>query len=102
MLALTEITGKSICGSDATGSAKNPAMPASATPAVSSTVPIGRTTKGRDRFIGNVRAQDFGVRPWRALASSCRAPRLVGGRRIGVVGKCQARGATTEAIEREV
>ena len=56
MLALTEITGKSICGSDATGSAKNPAMPASATPAVSSTVPIGRTTKGRDRFIGNLRA----------------------------------------------
>ena len=37
-LALTEITGKSTCGSDETGSTKKPAMPASATPTVSSTV----------------------------------------------------------------
>jgi len=51
MFALTEITGRSICGSDATGSTKKPAMPTSATPAVSNTVPIGRRTKGRDKFM---------------------------------------------------
>ena len=50
ILALTEITGKSTCGSGETGSAKKPAMPASATPTVSSTVPIGRRTNGSERF----------------------------------------------------
>src|SRR5690242_12700868 len=49
--ALTEIVGKSTCGSGETGSTKNPAIPASATPIVSSTVPIGRLTKGCERFI---------------------------------------------------
>ncbi len=51
MLALTEITGRSIAGNDATGSTKNAAIPASATPAVSNAVPIGRTTNGRDKFM---------------------------------------------------
>src|SRR6185437_2672020 len=51
MFALTEMTGRSTCGSEATGSAKNAPMPASAMPAVSSTVPIGRITNGRDRLM---------------------------------------------------
>jgi len=49
-LALTEITGKSTCGSGETGNTKNAPMPASATPTVSSTVAIGRRTKGAERF----------------------------------------------------
>jgi hypothetical protein len=47
----TEITGKSTCGNGATGNTKKPPIPASATPMVSSTVPIGRLTKGAERFI---------------------------------------------------
>ena len=50
-LALTQITGKSTCGSGATGSTKKAAMPASARPMVSSTVATGRRTKGWERFI---------------------------------------------------
>src|SRR4051795_8047709 len=50
MLAETEITGKSTCGSGATGSTKNAAMPASAIQMVSRTVATGRRTKGAERF----------------------------------------------------
>jgi hypothetical protein len=49
-VAETEITGKSTCGSEATGSLKKDAMPASAIHAVSSTVPTGRRTTGPERF----------------------------------------------------
>ena len=48
--ALTEMVGKSTCGKGETGSTKKAPMPASATPIVSSTVPIGRRTKGCERF----------------------------------------------------
>ena len=50
-LAVTEMVGKSTCGSGDTGSTKNAAMPASATPIVSSVVATGCSTKGFDRFI---------------------------------------------------
>ena len=49
-VALTEITGKSTDGRGETGNAKNPPMPASATPAVSSTVATGRRMKGSEIF----------------------------------------------------
>ena len=49
-LADTLIVGKSTCGNGATGSEKKPAIPASARPAVSRTVAIGRRMKGADRF----------------------------------------------------
>src|SRR4051812_4732998 len=50
-LALTEITGKSTCGSGATASMKKAAIPARPMPIVSSTVATGRLTKGDERFI---------------------------------------------------
>ena len=49
-LALTEMTGKSTCGSGDTGSTMKPAMPASARPMVSSTVATGRRMNGSERF----------------------------------------------------
>src|ERR1700712_1252978 len=49
-LAETLIVGKSTWGRGATASEKNPAIPASATPIVSRTVPTGRLIKGADRF----------------------------------------------------
>ena len=50
MLALTLMTGKSTVGKRAMGSMKNAPMPASAMPSVSSTVAMGRSMNGRDRF----------------------------------------------------
>ena len=49
--ALTEMVGKSTCGSGDTGSNRNAAMPASATPMVSSAVATGRAMKVADRFM---------------------------------------------------
>src|SRR4051812_5603109 len=70
--AETEITGKSTCGSEATGSRKKAAMPASAIQIVSSTVPTGRRTKGEDRFM---------PRP-RSLAAAGRAALAHRGRQV--------------------
>src|SRR5690348_285195 len=98
MFALTEMIGRSICGSDATGSTKNAAMPASATPAVRRTVPIGRTTNGRERFmpIGRERCRSrLAALPglgWRWLQRS----------RIVFLGDPPPRAAATEAVEREI
>ena len=49
--ALTEMVGKSTCGSGDTGSRRNAAIPANATPMVSSAVATGRAMKVADRFI---------------------------------------------------
>src|SRR5207244_8034506 len=49
--ACTEIVGKSICGSGATGKFAYPRTPASAIAAVSSVVATGRTMKVDERFI---------------------------------------------------
>ena len=69
-VALTEIVGKSTCGNGDTGSTKKPAIPASATPIVSRTVPIGRLTKGCERFMRPARVAPASAprppgRPWR-------------------------------------
>ena len=53
--AWTEMVGKSTCGSGETGRFKKAAIPASATPMVSRMVPIGRRTKGAERFIAPAR-----------------------------------------------
>jgi hypothetical protein len=50
--ALTEITGKSTCGSGDTGRTKKAPMPARARPMVNRTVATGRRTKGSERFMG--------------------------------------------------
>src|ERR1041385_5134260 len=49
-LALTEITGKSTCGSGDTGSCVNATAPARISPAARRVVATGRATKGSDRF----------------------------------------------------
>ena len=49
--ALTEMVGKSTCGSGATGSFENASTPASAMPSVSSVVATGREMKGAEIFI---------------------------------------------------
>src|SRR5580765_6796238 len=48
--AVTEITGKSTCGSGETGSCVKATAPASVRPMASSVVATGRATKGADRF----------------------------------------------------
>src|ERR1700679_3690734 len=50
-LALTEIVGKSTCGSGATGSTVNAIAPAMAIATVSSVVATGRLINGAERFI---------------------------------------------------
>lgn len=49
--ACTEIVGKSICGSGATGNCVNPIAPASATAIVSRVVATGRWINGDERLI---------------------------------------------------
>ena len=49
---MTEIVGKSTCGSGATGSIRKAKKPASATPSVSSVVATGRAMKGAERLKG--------------------------------------------------
>ncbi len=49
--ACTKITGKSTLGSGATGSRKNAAMPARASPIVNSVVATGRSMKMREKFM---------------------------------------------------
>ena len=49
--ALTEIVGKSTCGSGATGSFENARTPAKAMPSVSSVVATGRLMNGAEMFI---------------------------------------------------
>ena len=49
--ALTEMVGKSTCGSGATGNFKKARMPASAMPSVSSVVATGRLMNGEEIFI---------------------------------------------------
>src|SRR5262245_48915580 len=48
--AVTEITGKSTCGSGETGNWVNATAPASVRPTASSVVATGRATKGAERF----------------------------------------------------
>ena len=50
--AWTRRTGKSICGSGATGSFRNANSPASSTPIVSSVVATGRRMNGSEMFTG--------------------------------------------------
>jgi hypothetical protein len=50
-LALTEMVGKSTCGSGETGSSLKATSPESASPIVSSVVATGRSTNGWDRFM---------------------------------------------------
>ena len=50
--ALTEIVGKSICGSGDTGNTKKATQPASAIATSSSVVATGRWINGADMFIG--------------------------------------------------
>ena len=52
--ALTEIVGKSTCGSGATGSWKNASTPESVIATNSSVVAIGRLTNRRARFTEHV------------------------------------------------
>ena len=81
-LALTEIVGKSTCGRGETGSTKNAPMPASATPTVSSTVPIGRRTKGAERFMSSPYRRPLpsgGSREQSLLGSLSRSRESVGG-----------------------
>ena len=60
-LALTEIVGKSTCGSGATGNWKKLITPAMAMPSVSSVVAMGRWMKGAETFMPQ--------RPWHAVPS---------------------------------
>jgi len=50
--ALTEMVGKSTCGSGDTGSVRNAIRPASTTAMVSSVVATGRAINGAETFIG--------------------------------------------------
>ena len=50
-LAVTDIVGKSTCGSGETGSSLKPMTPASAIPMVSSVVATGRSTNKREKFM---------------------------------------------------
>src|ERR1700761_4675574 len=49
--AETEIVGKSTCGNGDTGKPRYATMPASATPAVSKVVAIGRLMKGEEKLM---------------------------------------------------
>ena len=49
--ALTEMVGKSTCGSGATGNLENASAPESAMPSVSSVVATGREMNGAEIFI---------------------------------------------------
>ena len=60
--ALTEIVGKSTCGSGATGSFEKASTPDSAMPIVSSVVATGREMKGAEMFIGAARRRQWDCR----------------------------------------
>src|SRR5438105_13009172 len=59
--ANTEIVGKSICGSGATGNLKNAKRPASARPIVSSVVATGRSINGLDRLTSGSSHRALGI-----------------------------------------
>ncbi len=53
-VAVTEIVGKSTCGSGASGKSGNTTMPSTASAAVNSEVAIGRRMNGSEKFMGHV------------------------------------------------
>src|SRR5438874_13430739 len=59
--ANTEIVGKSICGSGATGNLKNAKRPARARPIVSSVVATGRSINGLDRLTSGSSHRALGI-----------------------------------------
>src|SRR5438874_1260867 len=59
--ANTEIVGKSICGSGATGNLKNAKRPARARPIVSSVVATGRSINGLDRLTSGSSNRALGI-----------------------------------------
>src|ERR1043166_2392823 len=59
--ANTEIVGKSICGSGATGNLKNANRPASARPIVNSVVATGRSINGLDRLTSGSSHRTLGI-----------------------------------------
>ena len=64
-VAVTEMVGKSTCGSGDTGNFEKPRMPASAIASVSNVVATGRAMKGAEMFIRRARGVQAG---WRAAA----------------------------------
>ena len=64
--ALTEMVGKSTCGSGATGNLANASAPAKAMPSVSSVVATGREMKGAEMFMRPARRR--GPAGWRRHA----------------------------------